>query len=382
MNSNIILETVNNKEKFKQIKEKKEIQSKSFNSPSSTRNTTFVANIDKDDYSYKYNLISFINKNNSEFFEKFDLGDYINSGSAGYVYRGVYKGKNMQQVAIKFLINKKQKENREEKENEIKNVNHEIAIQKKLHNKNIIEIYAYIKKEQIKYSVLELVKYGDIEHFLKKLLKRAVLAETFLAYAGKQILDGLNYLHRTKTIHLDIKPRNILIDSNLDVKITDFSVSCSYLEFHPEDTVRFPFVGTGKYIAPEILSKSHLKIKDAEKIDIYSFGVTLYYLFYGEYPYKLNDVKSKEYDNILKYIKNEELIFPETRKMSKLLKDFLTKILEKDYNKRLTIKEALNHPWIKATQIIFDEKENLNNQESFLISLITDNFPKFNEYIN
>ena len=364
-----------------QTKEIKEIQKESFNSPSPTRDTTLSTTIDKDDYSNKYNIISFINKNNHEFFEKFDLCEFINSGSAGYVYRGIYKGKNKQQVAIKFLINKKQKENREKKENDTKNVNQEIAISKKLHNKNIIEIYAYIKKEQMKYSVLEYGKYGDIEHFLKKLLKRAVLAETFLNYIGKQILDGLEYLHRTKTIHMDIKPGNILIDSNLDAKITDFSVSCSYLEFHREDTVKFPFVGTGKYIAPEILSKSHLKIKEAEKIDIYSFGVTLYYLFYGEYPYKLNDVKSKEYDNILKYIQKEELVFPDFKKISILFKDFLTKILEKDYTKRLTIKEALNHPWIKGSQIIFEEKENLSNQESFLIKLITDNIPKFNDYV-
>lgn len=372
---------LNNGKNYIKVKEIKEIQKKTLNTPSPTRDTTFAQIIDKDDYSNKQNLISFINENNPEFFEKIELGDYINSGSAGVVYRATYKGKNKQQVAIKFLINKKHKENREKKENETKNVNQEIAISKKLHNKNIIEIYAYIKKEQMKYSILEYGKYGDTEHFLKKLLKRSVLGETFLNYIAKQILDGLEYLHRTKTIHMDIKPGNILIDSNLDAKITDFSVSCSYQEFHPEDTVKFPFVGTGRYIAPEILSKSHLKIKQAEKIDIYSFGVTLYYLFYGEYPYKLNDVKSKEYENILKNIQNENLVFPDTRKISDKFKDFLIKILEKDYNKRLTIKDALKHPWIKGCQIIFDEKENLSNQESFLINLITDNIPKFNDYI-
>lgn len=381
MINNYIREKVNNNGKCIEYEYKKEIQKEIFNSSSPTREITSATDIDKDDYSNKNNMISLINKNDIGFFENFDLDEYINSGSIGYVYRATYKGKNRQQVAIKFLINKKRKENREKKENETKSINQEIAISKKLHNKNIIEIFAYTKKENIKYSVIEYVKYGDIEHFLNKLLKRAVLTETFLNYFSKQILDGLKYLHRTKIIHMDIKPGNILIDSNLDAKITDFSVSSSYSGFHPEDIVKFPFVGTGKYIAPEILSKSHMKIKEAEKIDIYSLGVTLYYLFYGDYPYKLRDVKNKEYENYLKNIQNEKLVFPEIRKISKLFKDFLTKILEKDYKKRLTIKEALNHPWIKGSQIIFDEKENLNNQESFLINLITDNIPKFNDYI-
>ena len=348
----------------------------------STKGTTLEGkNIN--DFSNRNNLISYLNNNNSSFFENFDLLEYINSGSSGHVYKGLYKGQIKRQVAIKFLINNKRKEKQEEKENikkESKN-NQEIAISKKLHHKNITEIYAYFKTENIDYSVLEYGKYGDIEFFLKKLLKRNALSETSLNYLGKQILDGLQYIHRCKVAHLDIKPSNILIDSNLNCKITDFSVSCPYSSFNPEDLVKFPVVGTRKFMAPEILSKEHMKIKETEKIDIYSFGVSLYYLFYGEYPYKLKEVKGKDYNDILNKIKDEELTFPEKRKISNLFKDFFEKTLEKDYKKRLSIKQALEHPWIKGSQIIFDEKENTYCQESFLIRLITDNIPKFNEYI-
>ena len=351
----------------------------------STKETTLGTNIKNIDYSNKNNFISFLNNNNSSFFELFDLDEYINNGSAGYVYSGIYKGAIKKKVAIKFLINNKRKEKEKEKENikkEKSKTIQEIAISKKLHNKNIIEIYAFFKNENLNYSVLEYAKYGDLENFLKKLLKRNVLSETFLDYFGKQILDGLKYIHRCKTVHLDIKTANILIDNNLDCKITDFSVSCPYSQFNPEDTVRFPLVGTGKFIAPEILSKAQMKIKEAEKIDIYSFGVTLFYLFYGQYPYNLNDMKGKNYEEILNRIKNEQLTFPKDRQISKLFEDFLKKILEKDYSKRLTINEALNHPWIKeGSQIIFDEKENIYCLENFLIKLITDNIQKFNDFI-
>ena len=368
----------------KNINEKNLIQKNNKNKIDnlSTKGTTLEGkNIN--DFSNRNNLISYLNNNNSSFFENFDLLEYINSGSSGHVYKGLYKGQIKRQVAIKFLINNKRKEKQEEKENikkESKN-NQEIAISKKLHHKNITEIYAYFKTENIDYSVLEYGKYGDIEFFLKKLLKRNALSETSLNYLGKQILDRLQYIHRCKVSHLDIKPSNILIDSNLNCKITDFSVSCPYSSFNPEDLVKFPVVGTRKFMAPEILSKEHMKIKETEKIDIYSFGVSLYYLFYGEYPYKLKEVKGKDYNDILNKIKDEELTFPEKRKISNLFKDFFEKILEKDYKKRLSIKQALDHPWIKGSQIIFDEKENTYCQESFLIRLITDNIPKFNEYI-
>ena len=124
-----------------------------------------------------------------------------------------------------------------------------------------------------------------------------------------------------------------------------------------------------------------MKIKESCKIDLYSLGITLYDMAFGMFPYKLNEVGSKDYGNILNNIKNENLEFPKDRKVSDLFKDFLKGLLEKDYIKRLNIKEALNHPWIKGADILFDEKEKAFCQENFLINLITDNVPKYNEYI-
>ena len=124
-----------------------------------------------------------------------------------------------------------------------------------------------------------------------------------------------------------------------------------------------------------------MKIKESCKIDIYSLGVTLYNLAFGFFPYKLNNVKSKDYDGILNNIKKEKLEFPEDRKVSNLFKDFLKGLLEKDYMKRFNIRQALNHPWVKGAQIISDEKENAYCHENFLINLLTDNISKYNDYI-
>jgi serine/threonine protein kinase len=59
----------------------------------------------------------------------------------------------------------------------------------------------------------------------------------------------------------------------------------------------------------------------------------------------------------------------------------LKNILEKDYKKRYSIKEALEDPWIKGWNIINEEKENTGILENFIIELISDNIREFNMYI-
>jgi len=334
---------------------------------------------DKDFYSNINNMRCFIRENKPKFFEFFELDEFLNYGSAGHVFKGKFK-LNKRPVALKFIIDRL-KTKRKEKRKSKNEASQEVKIWKKLHNSKITEIYSYLNiNDDCKFLVLEYAKYGDLSYFMNILLKRRVLSETALNYFGKQILEGIEYIHRCKIVHMDIKPGNILIDPNLNAKLTDFSVSYNYSSLNPKDKIKFPIAGTSKFMAPEILFEELMEIREAGKIDIYCFGVCLYYLFYGEYPYNLKDVKNKDYQGILLKIKEEKLIFNKNREISGLFKDFLTKILEKDYKKRLNIEQALHHPWIQGATIIFDEKENTYNQERFLIELITDNIPKFNEY--
>ena len=339
-----------------------------------TCKSTAASTSEKDFYTKMDNVSQFLKENYSKFFDNFELIQYIGKGSTGVVYEGkLKKNKKKQKFAIKFKINQNKKEDKETQE---------ISILRKLHNSKITEIFAYIKINDFShFCVLELGNHGDLENFQKVLLKRKVLSETIICYFAIQILEALEYIHRCKIIHMDIKQGNILVDSNLNIKLTDFSVSCSFALFHPEDLVKFPFVGTSKYMSPEIINRTHMKIKEASKIDIYSLGVTLYDLAFGEFPYKLKEVGSKNYEQILNNIKNENLEFPKDRKVSELFKDFLGGLLEKDYTKRYSISQALNHPWIKGAQFIYDEKELAFCHENFLINLITDNIPKFNDYI-
>ena len=339
-------------------------------------NSTTASNNDKDFYNNIENIKEYLNINYPKFDDTFELTKFLGSGSTGKVFEGRLKNqKNKQKLALKFVI----EENRNKKKD---TQSQEVSILKKLHHKNIGEIYAYINiKENDNFSVLELGKNGDLETFQKTLLKRKILSETTICYFTKQILESLDYIHKCKIIHMDLKQGNILVDSNLNIKLADFSVSCSYQDFDPDDLVKFPYVGTSKYMSPEIIERSHMKIRDAYKIDIYSLGVLLYNLAFGIFPYKLKDIKSKDYNNILNNIKKEKLEFPKEKKISELFKDFLRGLLEKDYMKRFNIKQAINHPWVKGANIINDEKENSFCHENFLINLLTDSIPKYNQYL-
>ena len=327
-------------------------------------------------FSNKDYLVNYLRKNYPSFGEEFELTNFISTGGTGVVYAGqLKKRKNAQKLAIKFKYSKRQNRDKDEFQ--------EIGILKKLHHKNITNIYAFAKVGTLMhYCVLDLGKHGDLEKFMKTLLKRKVLSETILCYFAKQILEALEYMHKCKIIHNDIKQGNIVIDSNLDIKITDFSVSCTYANFEPDEKVAFPFMGTSKYICPEILNRTLMPIREACKIDIYSLGVTLYVAALGKFPYELNKVENKKYENILKNIQDKPLEFPINNKISSKFKNFLSKLLDKNYSTRINIQQALNDPWIKGAEIIQEEKENLGSIENFLAKLITDNIPKFNEYIS
>lgn len=178
---------------------------------------------------------------------------------------------------------------------------------------------------------------------------------------------------------MDIKQQNVLIDDFLMIKLTDFSVSVNYRT--QKNYIDLPMVGTCYYMSPEVLNKKRILVSEASKIDIYSLGVLLYLLAFYDYPYKLNDIDSKDYTGIANNIANNNLEFPEETGHSKLFLKFLEKCLNKDIKKRYDIYQAMNDPWVKGYQIILNEKEKTYNAGKFIIDLMVDNLMNFNNYI-
>jgi serine/threonine protein kinase len=317
-----------------------------------------------------------IKKYNQKFGETFELLDSIKAGSSGAVHRARVK-KNINRIVAVKVLNEVIKD---KTENKIVKSNREIMIHKNLFHKNIPKVFGYYPLGPLNSCiVMEYNKYSDIDNFKKTVIKRQVLSDTLICYLAGGIAEALLYLATKKIIHMDVKLQNVLIDDFLNIRLTDYSISLKYNT--NKEKIQLKQEGTCYYMSPEVIEKKSIDVCDASKIDVYSFGVLLYFLAFHQYPYQLDKIDSKNYSGILKNIKEEELVFPEGTGHSKLFKNFVAKCLEKDIKKRYNIYQVMNDPWIKGYQVIQDEKDNLVNAEKFLVELMVDSIKKFNDYI-
>ena len=331
----------------------------------------------KDQYKDINNMKDFL-KDFHEFNENFDLINYVNSGSCGVVYEGkLRKSKNGQSVGLKFLISKKDKIKEKNDKNKLK----EIYFQQKLHHKNITSLYGFYNLKENSCIAMDYAKYGDLDHFQKKIIPNKNISETVLAFFALQILEGLQYCHQNKVIHMDIKQQNILIYDNLTIKITDFSISQSYENLQSGDKFRLPLMGTSLYMSPEVLCLMEIDVDELNKTDMFSLGVVLYNLAFKSFPYEWDLSDRKNFIQILQKLIKNELSVPNDTNYSNLFKNFVKGLLSKDIKCRLSISEALDDPWIRAARLIFKEKEKIYDLEKFLINMFTNNIKPFNDYI-
>jgi mitogen-activated protein kinase kinase 1 len=146
-----------------------------------------------------------------------------------------------------------------------------------------------------------------------------------------QSLRGLKYLHdKKKIIHRDIKPDNILLDLNNNIKISDFGVS-AINSADASSTVKFNGTREGplQFMAPEVINGKAYDFKS----DIYMLGITFFYILSKHFP-----SKRCNYKNIIVDIVNPNADLPEV--YSRILRRFIKKLLEINPNQRPSAENA------------------------------------------
>ncbi|XP_061671680.1 death-associated protein kinase 2a isoform X2 [Syngnathoides biaculeatus] len=276
----------------------------------------------------------------------YEFGEELGSGQFAIVKECREKSTE-QEFAAKFI--KKRQSIASSRGVRLEEIQREVQILQKIHHENIVKLHDVYENRTDVVLILELVSGGELFDFLAQ---KESLSEDEATQFIKQILEGVNYLHSKKIAHFDLKPENImLLDKNVPlprIKLIDFGLAHKI-----EAGVEFKNIfGTPEFVAPEIVNYEPLGLE----ADMWSIGVITYILLSGASPF-LGETKQETLKNIstINYEFDEEF-FCNT---SDLAKNFISHLLERDKKKRLTIKDALNHPWIKFNE----HKEENKGQE-------------------
>ena len=216
----------------------------------------------------------------------------------------------------------------------------EIDVLKKLKNSNFFtKIYDTFQTETHILIVMEFIC-ADLLGFIRK---REKLSEKISKIIFIQIIQGLKYMHKFNIVHRDIKLDNLLLDLSNTIKICDFGVS---KVLKSPDEIMYDQCGTPAYIAPEVFGNSGYK---GFSCDIWSLGVTLYYMLKGEQPFK-----GKNLEELKKNIFGQK--YNKIEFISEEAGDLLDKMLKKNPEERITLDEIFNHKWIKGLDISHKNK--------------------------
>ncbi|XP_040208473.1 myosin-IIIa isoform X2 [Rana temporaria] len=212
---------------------------------------------------------------------------------------------------------------------------------------NVVKFFGMYFKKDIKtgdqlWLVLELCNGGSVTDLAKGLLKRGErMNETIIAYILHEALMGLQHLHSHKTIHRDVKGNNILLTTDGGVKLVDFGVSAqlSNTRLHRNTSVGTPF-----WMAPEVIAcEQQVDTTYDARCDVWSLGITAIELSDGDPP--LADLHPMR--ALFKIPRNPPPTLRQPELWSPDLNDFISKCLTKDFEKRPTVCDLLEHAFIR-----------------------------------
>ncbi|OHS98359.1 AGC family protein kinase [Tritrichomonas foetus] len=265
----------------------------------------------------------------------------IGNGAHSKVYVGYHKLVPKVLLAIKIIM----RENIAQYEI----ASNEIDTLKDIRHPYVTRFIDSIETDEFLAIVTEFAPNGQIDSFYQ------TFSEVNVYKYFYQIAKALEYLHTVKkVVHRDIKIENILLDESMNVKLIDFGFSRKIIN---EMTTR---CGSPIYASPELVMGQ----KYTEKTDVWSLGVLIYYLVVGQYPFISDNLMV-----LFKKITKEPLMFPSNVPLSDEFKDLIKGMLDKDQNTRLTITDALNHPWFQKIGPISDYKVKRVNSEYLQIEI-------------
>ncbi|KAK7344923.1 hypothetical protein VNO77_15168 [Canavalia gladiata] len=268
-----------------------------------------------------------------QFSAHYEIDEEVGRGHFGYTCsakakKGAFKGMD---VAVKVIPKTKMTT-----AIAIEDVRREVKILRALTgHKNLVQFYEAYEDDDNVYIVMELCQGGEL---LDRILSRGgKYSEEDARVVMIQILSVVAFCHLQGVVHRDLKPENFLFtskDENSTLKAIDFGLS-DYVK--PDERLN-DIVGSAYYVAPEVLHRSY-----GTEADMWSIGVIAYILLCGSRPFW-----ARTESGIFRAVLKADPSFDEAPwpSLSADAKDFVRRLLNKDYRKRLTAAQALSHPWL------------------------------------
>ncbi|KAI3760737.1 hypothetical protein L1987_51136 [Smallanthus sonchifolius] len=214
-------------------------------------------------------------------------------------------------------------------------IKREISIMKLVRHPNVVRLHEVLASRTKIYIILEFITGGEL---FDKIVHHGRLSEAESRRYFQQLIDGVEYCHSKGVYHRDLKPENLLLDSQGNLKISDFGLSALPAE---GVSILRTTCGTPNYVAPEVLSH---KGYNGALADVWSCGVILYVLIAGYLPFDEMDLTTL-YDKINKAAFSCPSWFPVGAK------SLIHRILDPNPETRICIEEIKNDEWFKKNYV-------------------------------
>jgi len=209
---------------------------------------------------------------------RYEVQKILGEGGMGKVYLGL-DPRSGQKVAIKelypeYACDKNLRMRFEREANALSSLNHP----------NIVRFVEFIGMNNCLYLIMEYAEGQTLEKYISNVTGPIPEARTILFM--EKILDAFAFAHSKGIVHRDIKPNNIMVTSDRDIKILDFGVAKLLDNKDVTLTAIGMVIGTSSFMSPEQAQGLTIDIRS----DIYSIGVLLYQMVTGKPPYDVNSV--------------------------------------------------------------------------------------------
>lgn len=289
--------------------------------------------------------------------DHYEVEDHVlGHGYNGLVSRAVSKA-NGQYVAVKTF---KLWGISERKQRHLRN---EVEIFISMDHPQIARLYDVYEGEHHLDLVMECLEGGEL---LGRIREMKVFSEVEAAQTGWQMLLAINYLHSHGVIHRDIKCENFIYESkqSTHLKLLDFGFS----RFYDKRAAVYEMAcGSLNYMAPEVIQETY-----TDKCDLWSFGVVMFILLFGHYPFV-----GHKADKTAAIMRGKFGVKPHAwERISPDARDFIQKLLAVNPDKRLSAPDALKHPWMSQKIEIYRTESNMT-RKTLVDSQVVDALKRF-----